>query len=195
MAMENVLIIGINLLIGGVILLFIDKWFAKNETGEGKNYLASASAVLDVIFAKLPFADPTSPLLSYSKSFLIGCFQTIAMMPGVSRSAATIIGGLTQGLNRRTAAEFSFFLAVPTMAAATLKDMLDFYKHNGALSAEQWQLFGIGNVVAFVVAILAIRFFIDFLTKNGFKFFGYYRIIVGGAIIGMYVLGIKMAIL
>jgi undecaprenyl-diphosphatase len=106
-------------------------------------------------------------------------FQCLAMIPGVSRSGASIIGGMSQKLSRTTAAEFSFFLAVPTMFGATLKKCYDYYKDGFVLSHDQINYLIIGNIVAFVVALLAIKSFIGFLTKNGFKVFGYYRIIVG----------------
>ena len=124
----------------------------------------------------------------------IGFFQVIAMIPGVSRSAATIIGGLTQKLNRKAAAEFSFFLAVPTMFAATAKKLYDFYKHGGGFTGEEIKLLAIGNLVAFVVAMLAIKIFITFLTKHGFKLFGYYRIGLGSLILILYFLGHNLSI-
>jgi undecaprenyl-diphosphatase len=175
-------------------LLFVDKWFAKNEANEGKNLLGE-SQFIDNIVVKIPFLNENGAAINYTKAFFIGCFQTIAMLPGVSRSAATIIGGLVQGVSRKTAAEFSFFLAVPTMAAATLKDFYDFFKENGALTSEQWQLFGIGNVVAFVVAIVAIRSFIGLLTQYGFRFFGYYRIIVGALILLLAAMGYELKLI
>jgi len=112
-------------------------------------------------------------------AFKIGLYQCIALIPGVSRSAATIIGGITQGLNRKSAAEFSFFLAVPTMFAATAYKLLKYFKANGNISKEEINLLLVGNLVAFIVAIIAIKTFITFLNKNGFKLFGYYRIIAG----------------
>jgi undecaprenyl-diphosphatase len=193
-AMESVTIVALNLLLGGIILLFVDKWFAKNETNEGTNLLGE-SQFIDNIVTKIPFLSENGAAINYTKAFFIGCFQTIAMLPGVSRSAATIIGGLVQGVNRKTAAEFSFFLAVPTMAAATLKDFYDFFKENGALTSEQWQLFGIGNVVAFVVAIVAIRSFIGLLTQYGFRFFGYYRIIIGALILLLAAMGYELKLI
>jgi undecaprenyl-diphosphatase len=193
-AMESVTIVALNLLLGGIILLFVDKWFAKNEANEGKNLLGE-SQFIDNIVVKIPFLNENGAAINYTKAFFIGCFQTIAMLPGVSRSAATIIGGLVQGVSRKTAAEFSFFLAVPTMAAATLKDFYDFFKENGALTSEQWQLFGIGNVVAFVVAIVAIRSFIGLLTQYGFRFFGYYRIIVGALILLLAAMGYELKLI
>lgn len=167
--LENVIVVGITLFIGGVIFLFVDSWFAKTEI-DGKLDLSNMSALK------------------------IGLFQTIAMIPGVSRSAATIIGGLTQKLNRKTAAEFSFFLAVPTMFAATAKKLYDFYKDGGGFTGEEIKLLAIGNIVAFIVALLAIKSFISFLTKHGFKWFGYYRIVVGLIIIVLYFLGYNLHI-
>jgi len=152
--MENVTVVAFSLLIGGIILLFVDKYFAKNET-EGTEEVSLKTA------------------------FIIGTIQSIAMIPGVSRSAATIIGGLTQKLTRKAAAEFSFFLAVPTLSAATLKSIWDSKEMLMTTGNNQIILLVIGNIVAFIVAYLAIRSFIGFLTKHGFRFFGYYRIAVG----------------
>lgn len=168
--LESPLGVGIALFLGGIIFLFIDKWFTKEE-------IQSTDDV------------------SYMQALKIGFFQCIALIPGVSRSGATIVGGLSQKLTRKTAAEFSFFLAVPTMVAATGKKLLDFYKAHGRPSTEEIKLLAIGNVVAFIVALLAIRLFINFLTKHGFKLFGWYRIIVGGIIILLFVMGIKLDVL
>ena len=128
--------------------------------------------------------------------FIIGLFQCIAMIPGVSRSMATIVGGMAQRLSRKAAAEFSFFLAVPTMFAATAYKMLKlFLEPNGTeVLRENIGVLIIGNVVAFIVALLAIKFFIGFVTKYGFKAFGYYRIIVGGIILVMLLLGYNLQI-
>jgi undecaprenyl-diphosphatase len=152
--LENVMVVAIALLIGGIILLFVDKWFAKNET-EGAEEVSLKTGVI------------------------IGTIQALAMIPGVSRSAATIIGGLTQKLTRKAAAEFSFFLAVPTMFAATLKSMWDSKELLSKSTNDELMLLIVGNVAAFVVAYLAIKTFIGFLTKHGFKVFGYYRIVLG----------------
>lgn len=167
MLLENVLVVGIALLAGGIIFLFIDKWM----------HTADHERV---------------HVVSYRKAGVIGFWQCIAMVPGVSRSAATIIGGLSQGLSRRTAAEFSFFLAVPTMAAATAKSIYDYIEGGGSFTAEHFQLFAVGNAVAFVVAILAMRAFVGFLQKHGFGAFGWYRIVVGGAIIVLHFMGVPM---
>lgn len=171
--LENIWVVSISLVLGGVVLLFVDSWFAKNETQTH---------------------EPENPTVK--KSFLIGCFQIIAMIPGVSRSAATIIGGLAQGMSRKKAAEFSFFLAVPTMAAATGYKLLKSYIETPEVLTDSANI-GIlvfGNVIAFIVAMLAIKFFIAFLTKYGFKLFGYYRILVGGVILTMLYLEYNLSI-
>ncbi|MEO5998034.1 MAG: undecaprenyl-diphosphate phosphatase [Chitinophagaceae bacterium] len=149
--LESPLTVAITLLVGGIILLFIDKVFTTHTIETEEN-------------------------ISYTRAFMIGVWQCIAMIPGVSRSASTIIGGMQQKLTRKLAAEFSFFLAVPTMCAATGYKLLKGYKF---IHAEEIKLLVIGNVVAFIVAMIAIKFFIEFLQKHGFKLFGYYRIIAG----------------
>jgi len=167
--LERVDVVGFALIAGGFFFLAVDKIFHRNES-----------------FAHRP--------VSYPAAFKIGLFQTIAMIPGVSRSAATIIGGLTQGLNKRTAAEFSFFLAVPTMFAATLYKMYSFYKKGGSFGSDEIMLLIVGNAVAFFVAMIAIRSFINYLARHGFKVFGYYRIIVGAIILVLYYLGVELSI-
>jgi undecaprenyl-diphosphatase len=169
--LENALAVALSLFLGGVVLLFIDR-ILKPATEED--------------------ADDTT--LTYGKAFKIGLFQVIAMIPGVSRSAATIIGGMTQKLSRTRAAEFSFFLAVPTMFAATVYKMFKYHKEIGFESSDITVLV-IGNVVAFVVAMLAIKGFINYLSKHGFALFGWYRIILGAVILVLYALGIPMQIL
>lgn len=165
--LENVLVVGCMLLAGGVFLLFLDRIFpnAESETDEQE--------------------------VSYPSALKIGFFQVLAMIPGVSRSAATIVGGLSQKLSRKQAAEFSFFLAVPTMFAATSYKLLKMYK---TIQAEQINVLIIGNIVAFIVALLAIKSFIGYLTKHGFKIFGYYRILVGLIIISLYLLHIPLQV-
>lgn len=153
--LESPLVVAFSLVIGGIILLRVDDLFGNSENTE----------------------------ISYSTAFKIGLFQCLAMIPGVSRSGASIVGGMTQKLSRTAAAEFSFFLAVPTMLGATLKKSYDYYNSGFTLTSEQINLLIIGNVVGFVVALFAIKTFIGFLSKHGFKIFGYYRIIVGIAII------------
>ena len=168
--LERVEVVAVMLIIGGVLFLFIDKLFQKTEE----------AGIQEV---------------NYPAALKIGLFQTIAMIPGVSRSAATIIGGLTQNLTKKAAAEFSFFLAVPTMAAATGYKLLKFYKEGNGFDQSEVSILVIGNLVAFIVALLAIKSFISFLTKNGFKLFGYYRIIAGIIILILYFSGIKLSII
>lgn len=165
--LENVTVVAVSLLLGGIILIFVDKWFEKNETKGEQD-------------------------ITYKKGFVIGLIQCIAMIPGVSRSAATIIGGLTQNLTRKAAAEFSFFLAVPTMFAATLKSMWDTRDILLSSDSKAWLLLLVGNLVAFIVAYLAIKTFIGFLTKHGFKVFGYYRIVVGIILLALIIGGFDL---
>lgn len=167
--LENVIVVAVSLLAGGIFLLFVDKWF--NKPAENQE-----------------ISSPTA--------LKIGLFQCIAMIPGVSRSAATIVGGMANKLSRKNAAEFSFFLAVPTMAAASGYKLLKLYiQPDGAsLLSENLNTLIIGNLVAFIVAILGIKFFIGFLTKYGFKAFGYYRIIVGVIILVMAMAGFNLNI-
>lgn len=172
--LENIPVIGCTLLIGGVIMLFIDRLFAANEFRSNQE---------------------EAEKMSYKKAFIVGVFQCIAMVPGVSRSASTIVGGLTQKLNRKTAAEFSFFLAVPTMFAATAKKMWDSKEILQAHASEYATSLIIGNIVAFVVAMFAIKFFIGLVSKSGFKWFGVYRIIVGAFILYWFYTNHSMTIL
>jgi undecaprenyl-diphosphatase len=160
--MESSLTVAITMIAGGLVLLFIDNLF-KQPTIE------------------------TDEAISYPKAFIIGLWQCVAMIPGVSRSAASIIGGMQQKLTRKLAAEFSFFLAVPTMAAATGYKLLKGYK---TITPADIKLFAVGNVVAFVVALIAIKFFIGFLQKHGFKVFGWYRIIAGGILLALILGGV-----
>lgn len=168
--LESPLTVGISLVVGGVILLFVDKWFNSPTINE-------------------------EPEINYLTALKIGFFQCIAMIPGVSRSGATIVGGMSQKLSRKVAAEFSFFLAVPTMFAATGKKLLDFYKDGHTITSDQMQVLAFGNIVAFIVALLAIKSFIGYLNKNGFKIFGWYRIIVGLIIIILILSGHELSII
>lgn len=167
--LESPATVAVSLVIGGVILLFVDNWFRNPVIKEEKE-------------------------ISYLTALKIGFFQCIAMIPGVSRSAATIVGGMSQKLTRSAAAEFSFFLAVPTMLGATAKKMLDFFKDDNSFTGEQINLLIVGNIVAFVVAFLAIKSFISFVSKNGFKVFGIYRIVVGLAILGLILAGVDLKV-
>lgn len=154
--LESPLFISVVMLLGGILLLFVDRWFNRPviENEEG---------------------------ISYKNSLMIGIFQLASIiLPGFSRSAATIIGGMQQKLTRKAAAEFSFFLAVPTLAGAFAKSLWDTYKETPEiLTPDNIRILALGNLVGFLVAMLAIKVFITYLTKNGFRIFGYYRIIVG----------------
>jgi len=168
--LENVEVVAIMLVLGGILMLFVDKWFNK------------------------PNDDQT---VDWKRALKVGFFQCIAMIPGVSRSMASIVGGMTTKLTRKNAAEFSFFLAVPTMAAASGYKLLKLFMDPAGKSmlSENLVTLLVGNLVAFVVAMIAIKFFIGFLTKYGFKAFGYYRIIVGVAILLLLFLGVDLNIL
>lgn len=167
--LESVTVVAVMLVIGGIFMLFCDKIFNKGTE---------------------------QTVLTEKKAFYIGLFQCIAMIPGVSRSMATIVGGMAQKLTRKNAAEFSFFLAVPTMFAATGYKLLKLFLDPTGLSllSENWGVLIIGNVVAFIVALAAIKFFISFVTKYGFKLFGWYRIGVGGAILILMALGFNLTV-
>lgn len=162
--LENVMVVAIMLLLGGILLLFVDKWFNKPAGSQE---------------------------VTYPTALKIGFWQCIAMIPGVSRSAATIIGGMQQKLSRTNAAEFSFFLAVPTMAAASAYKLLKDYKH---FNSENIGILAIGNIVAFIVAMIAIKTFITFLQKHGFKAFGWYRIVVGLILITLLLMGVDLKV-
>lgn len=168
--LESVTVVAVMLVVGGVFMLFVDKLFNRK--------------------------DEDRPLTN-KKAFTIGLCQCIAMIPGVSRSMATIVGGMSQKLSRKSAAEFSFFLAVPTMFAATAYKLLKLFMEPGGVEIikENLSTLLLGNVVAFVVALLAIKFFISFVTKYGFKFFGYYRIVVGGILLIMGWLDVSLQII
>lgn len=167
--LESPLAVGISLVIGGVILLFVDKWFANGDLDREED-------------------------ISYLTALKIGFFQCIAMIPGVSRSGASIVGGMSQKLTRKLAAEFSFFLAVPTMFAATAKKLYDFFKDDNQITGEQINVLIVGNIVAFVVALIAIRSFIGFLNQHGFRVFGWYRIVAGLVILALLFSGYQLKI-
>ena len=168
--LESALTVGITLFVGGIILLFVDKWFNHTDAKDDKE-------------------------ISYLTALKIGFFQCLAMIPGTSRSAATIVGGMSQKLSRKAAAEFSFFLAVPTMFAATAKKLYDFYKEGHVFTGEEIKLLAIGNIIAFIVALLAIKTFITFLERRGFQLFGWYRIVVGAVIIGLILSGHNLQVI
>ena len=167
--LESVTVVAVTLILGGIFMLFCDRIFNKGDE---------------------------NTVLTEKKAFWIGMFQCISMIPGVSRSMATIVGGMAQKLTRKNAAEFSFFLAVPTMFAATLFKFLKIFTEPGGMEIikENASTLLIGNAVAFIVAMLAIKFFISFVTKYGFKAFGWYRIIIGGIILAMMLTGHNLTI-
>jgi undecaprenyl-diphosphatase len=162
--LESPLVVAISLIFGGFLLLKVDDWFKSNEEIDENNPTAHTE-------------------IGYLTALKIGFFQCLAMIPGTSRSGASIVGGMTQKLNRKTAAEFSFFLAVPTMFGATAKKLYDYFQDGLVLTGQQLNLLFIGNVLAFIVALIAIKSFIDYLSKSGFKIFGYYRIVIGISIL------------
>jgi len=167
--LESVTVVAVMLVLGGILMLFVDKWFNKPDENQE---------------------------MDWKRALKIGFFQCIAMIPGVSRSMASIVGGMTTKLTRKNAAEFSFFLAVPTMAAASGYKLMKLISDPTGVSmlSENLVTLLIGNVVAFIVAMAAIKFFIGFLTKYGFKAFGYYRIVVGVLIIVLLLLGVDLSI-
>lgn len=161
--LDSVTVVAIMLVAWGIFMLFCDKIF-NNGKEENK--------------------------MNEHRAFIIGLFQCLSVIPGTSRSMATIVGGMQQGLTRKNAAEFSFFLAVPTMAGATLLDLLDMFGEDASwATGYNIILLIVGCVIAFVVAILAMKWFVGFLTKYGFKLFGWYRIIVGGIILALLLSG------
>ena len=166
--LERVEVVAVMLILGGIFMIFCDRIFNKgSETTE----------------------------LTERRALMVGLFQCISMIPGVSRSMATIVGGMSQRMNRKAAAEFSFFLAVPTMLAATVYKLYDLVKEGGMeIITDNLTTLLIGNAVAFIVALLAIKFFINFVTKHGFKAFGWYRIIVGALILALLFTGHNLTI-
>ena len=168
--LESPLMVAIMLVVGGVILLFVDKWFNK------------------------PSID-NSDDISYKQSFIIGLYQCLALIPGTSRSASTIVGGMTQNLTRKAAAEFSFFLAIPMMLGASVVKLYKFLKEGHTFSGDEINLLIVGNIVGFIVAIIAIKTFINILTKHGFKAFGWYRIVVGLIILVLLLSGHELSII
>jgi undecaprenyl-diphosphatase len=165
--LDSVEVVAVMLVLGGVFMLFCDKLF-NNGSEENK--------------------------VDERRAFKIGLYQCISGIPGVSRSMATIVGGMTQGLTRRRAAKFSFFLAVPTMAGATVLDLLDLMKEGTEwATAHNITMLLLGCAIAFIVALLAMRWFVDYLTKYGFKAFGVYRIVVGSIIIILLLTGHSLA--
>jgi len=168
--LESPFVVGITLVLGGIILLFVDKWFNRLSMDDSDD-------------------------ITYWQALKIGFFQCLALIPGTSRSASTIVGGMTQNLTRKAAAEFSFFLAVPMMFGATILKLKGYFSNGNGLSSPEINQLIIGNAVGFVVAIIAIKSFIGVVSKYGFKAFGWYRIIVGGIILIMLASGHSLQIL
>jgi undecaprenyl-diphosphatase len=161
--LDSVLVVAIMLVVGGIFMLFCDRLFDK---GSDQNEV------------------------TWQRALKIGFFQCISVIPGVSRSMATIVGGMQQKLTRKSAAEFSFFLAVPTMAGATLLDLFEMFGQDTTwATSHNISMLLVGCMVAFIVAILAMKWFVAFLTKYGFKAFGWYRIVVGAIILAMLLMG------
>ncbi len=150
--LESTTVVAVSLILGGFVLIGIDLWFKNKETRE----------------------------LDDKSSLLIGVIQSVAMIPGVSRSAATIVAGQSFGLSREKAAEFSFILAIPTLGAATLYKL---WKIRSIIDSSQSLNLFLGVLFSFVFAVIAIKFFISFLNKHGFKYFGYYRIAMGALVL------------
>jgi len=170
--LETPLFISVVMFLGGILLLFVDNWFKKPTIDKEED-------------------------ISLKSSFWIGVFQVVAIiLPGFSRSAATIIGGMQQKLTRKVAAEFSFFMGVPALAGAFAKSLWDTWKETPELlTSGNIQMLAIGNVIGFIVAMIAIKTFIGYLQKHGFKVFGWYRIVVGLALIVMILMGIDLNVI
>jgi undecaprenyl-diphosphatase len=166
-ALNNISFIAWVMIGGGILLLFVDQLFKRTTIDEERQ-------------------------ISYGKSLIIGCFQVLSiLLPGFSRSAATIIGGMSQHLTRRLAAEFSFFIAVPTMFAASVKSFYDVYKdHHDVLVKENMSLLGVGAITAFIVALITVRLFIGYVKTHSFKAFGIYRILLGIVVLFLFYKGI-----
>ncbi len=168
--LESPLTVAVTLVLGGILLLFVDKWFQKDTVNDERD-------------------------ITIKQAFVIGCYQCLALIPGMSRSASTIVGGMTQSLTRKVAAEFSFFLAIPMMLGASGLKLIKYFKAGNSFTSDELNIMIIGNVVGFIVAIIAIKTFINILTKYGFKVFGIYRIIVGLIIITILGLGYNLSVI
>lgn len=169
-ALDNLTFIAVVMIAGGVLLLFVDRLFTKVEINEEED-------------------------ISYFKALMVGCFQVLSILfPGLSRSAATIVGGMSQKLSRSVAAEFSFFLAVPTMFAASVKSFWDVYQDSPqVLSSNNLTILVFGGFIAFIVALLSVKLFIGYVQKHGFKIFGYYRIALGIVILALIYSGVSVS--
>lgn len=172
--LDNVIVVATTQILGGILLLFVDKWFERQERR----------------LAEIEAGHIDS--LDFKRTSLIGVVQCLAFIPGMSRSASTIIGGLFAGLNRQAAAEFSFLLAVPTLAAATAYKSLKVYE---SIQPDQIGILLLGNLVAFAVAVITIKLFVGFLTRRGFFVFGIYRILLGLSILVLLFTGNRLELL
>lgn len=189
--LSNVTVVAISLILGGVVLVFIDRVFHKQIEDSATDEDEEVVTTIDEFGVDRKELALKEFKISYLQAFIIGCWQCIAMIPGVSRSASTIIGGLTQKLNMKRAAEFSFFLAVPTITAASGYKLLT---SDDVIKGVDVEMLLLGNVISFVVGVIAIKFFIGLITRYGLRFFGYYRIIVGTAILILMAMGYKLEI-
>lgn len=160
--MENNLVIAVSLILGGIIIILFENWYAKKNISE-----MAVDADLSAI--------------TYKQAITLGVVQALAIIPGISRAGATIIGGLAQGIKRKTIVEFSFLLAIPTMLAATA---LDIYKNPTVFTGNQLTLWTVGFVTSFITAIIGVKFLIKYVQKNDFKAFGWYRIVLGLVVLG-----------
>ena len=189
--LSSITTVAVSWLIGGIVLVIADKIFKPQiEAALADEDTVRVKEVnefgVDVTLDRLVIVP-----VSWAQAFKIGCFQVISMIPGVSRAAATIIGGLTQGFNIKRAAEFSFFLGMPTVFAAAV---LETFKGIDAIKGTEVSNLLIGNAVSFVIGMIAIKFFIELISRFGLKFFGYYRIILGATILILLASGHKLEI-
>ena len=165
--MESLTIIACSLIIGGIFIILFERWYSKKNTILSDNQIINTKDDLKKI--------------TYKQAIILGLVQALAIVPGVSRAGATIIGGLALGIKRKTIVEFSFLLAIPTMLAATV---LDLYKNPTIFIGNQLTLWVIGFVISFLTAIIGVKFLIKYVQKNDFKIFGWYRIILGLLVLG-----------
>lgn len=189
--LSSVTVVAVSLVVGGVIIIIADRVFQKQITESATDEDEETVTQIDEFGVDRKTVVLKKFEIGWLQAFIIGCFQCIAMIPGVSRSASAIIGGLTQKLSMKRAAEFSFFLAVPTIFAASAYKLL---KSVDFIRGTDINMLLVGNVISFIVGVIAIKFFIGLITKYGLKFFGYYRIILGLLILGLMAMGYKLEI-
>lgn len=189
--LSSVTTVAIALILGGVVLIFVDKVFHRQIVEAINDEDTTTINAVDEFGIEYKQEVLKKMEVGWMQAFIIGCFQCIAMIPGVSRSAATIVGGMSQKLNIKRAAEFSFFLAVPTIAAASMYKLM---KNFNIVTGENIDFLIIGNIISFIVGMVAIKFFIGLITRHGLKIFGYYRIILGVIILIMMAMGYQLEI-